>query len=321
MNIMKNIISILFLPILLISCSSDNEEDEMVYEINTELNFTEVFTIQVDTLDLDMASSVNANSIYITYSGDSGLNENVLKYNSTTQVQSYLTHPDTSQARQIEIIANNIYSIAIDGVYKFDLNLNNVVKSYDNYTQIPWAKTTSVNNKILVLNHNKILKFNTTSETYDFSSTNSPFEDSFKRDGEFYNDNLYIFGGTTYANQTWPDENVVNSSDAITIYNLSTDTWSQNQNLPFGAFETFTAIIDDSIIVAGNKNQDLSNPFIGIYDIISNNYTEFNNSLLQSNISIRGITILNSEIYVAYVELISSMPDLMTVKVAKASLL
>jgi len=317
---MKKIILVSFFTTLLISCSSDNEDNEVFYEINTELNFTEVFTFQVDTLNLDLASSDNVNSVYITFSSDNGLNENVLKYNSTSQVQSILTHPDTSQARQIEIINNNIYSVATDGIYKFDLNLNNSVKIRNSFIDIPWATNTSVNNELLILRHDKILKFNTFSETFDFSLTNSPFEDVFKRDGELFNDNLYMFGGTTYTYQPGPVEDIVNSSDAITIYNLSTDTWSQNQSLPFGAFETFTAIIDDSIIVAGNKNQDLSNPFIGIYDVITNNYTEFNNSLLQNSFSIRGITILNSEIYVAYVELISSMPDLMTVKVAKASL-
>jgi hypothetical protein len=61
---MKNIILISILTILLISCSSDNEVNEVFIEYNTELDFMEVFSFQVDTLELDMASSV---SVYLQY--------------------------------------------------------------------------------------------------------------------------------------------------------------------------------------------------------------------------------------------------------------
>jgi hypothetical protein len=300
------------------SCSTDDEDIQVPIEYNTELNFNEAFSIQVDTLELDMTSSENANSIYITYSADNGLNENVLKYNPTTQVQSLLTHPDTSRARQIEITNNDVYSIASDGIYKFDLNFNNVVKINDINIPMACIRSTSVNDELLVLRSDKILKFNTISETYDYGLSTSPYEQIFDRDGELYNDNIYMFGGFTYINQPWPEDDIVNPSDAITVYNLETDTWSQNQTLPYSTFETFTVLSQNSIIIAGNRNLNLTNPFIGIYDITTNDYTEFNSTLLQNNISIRGMTLLNNEIYVAYVETMSSMPNLMTVKVAKA---
>jgi len=316
---MKKLILLLSLTIIFVSCSSDNE---LNIQNTNALDFIEVMSFQVDTLELDMASNIVANSFYITYSGDSGYNENVLKYNLATSSQSDLTHPDISESRQIEIINNNIYSISSNDIYKFDLNLNNLVNISNSYNDMRYFRTTSLNNELLIIGgSNKITKFDTNSEVYDFSLSDSPYGFRDQRDGEIYNNNIYMFGGANSTSQQWPEEDLINSFDEITVYNIATDNWSQNQSLPYQVFESFTSLYNDSIIVTGNKNQDQTNSFIGRYDLLTNSYSEFDTSLDLENITIRGITILSDEIFIAYIDLISPMPDLMTVKVVKSSLL
>ena len=316
---MKNLFAILLITISLSSCSSDNESSNLN---PATLDFTEVMTFQVDTLELDMVSHINENSLYITYSGDSGFNENVLKYNLTTLTQNDIIHPDISESRQIEIINDNIYSISSNDIYKFDLDLNNLVNINDSYNDMRYLRTSSINNELLIVGgSSEIAKFDTNSDVYDFSLSDSPYGFRAQRDGEIYNNNIYMFGGANSTPQQWPEEDIINSFDEITVYNLSTDTWSQNQSLPYEVFESFTSLYNDSIIVTGNKNQDQTNSFIGEYDILTNTYSELDTSLDLQNITIRGITVLNDEIFIAYIDLISPMPDLMTVKVIKATLL
>lgn len=316
---MKNLIFLLFLTIVFSSCSSDNEPS---IQNSTSLHFTEVMTFQVDTLELDMASNFSENSLYITYSGDSGLNENVLKFNISTQSVSNLIHPDISESRQIEIINNYIYSISSNDIYRFDLDLNNLENISDNYNDMRYLRMSSFNNELLIVGgSNKIAKFDTTAQAYDFSLSESPYGYRDQRDGEFYNNNIYMFGGANSTPQQWPEEDIINSFNEITVYNLSTDTWSQNQSLPYEVFESFSSLYNDSIIVTGNKNQDQTNSFIGQYNLLTNSYSEFDTSLDLENTTIRGVTVLNDEIFIAYIDLLSPMPDLMTVKVVKATLL
>ncbi|HIC31857.1 MAG TPA: hypothetical protein EYO76_08050 [Flavobacteriaceae bacterium] len=316
---MKRLILLLSITIIFVSCSSDNEPS---IQNTTSLVFTEVMSFQVDTLELDMASNIVVNSFYITYSGDSGYNENVLKYNLTTSSQSDLTHPDISESRQIEIINDNIYSISSNDIYKFDLDLNNLVNISDSYNNMRYLRTTSLNNELLIIGgSDEIAKFDTNTEAYDFSLSDSPYGYRDQRDGEIYNNNIYMFGGANSTPQQWPEEDIINSFDEITIYNMSTDNWSQTQSLPYQVFESFTSLYNDSIIVTGNKNQDQTNSFIGRYDLLTDSYSEFDTSLDLENITIRGVTVLNDEIIIAYIDLVSPMPDLMTVKVVKASLI
>ena len=318
---MKNLIFLLLISIIISSCSPDNDSS---IQNTASLDFIEVMSFQVDTLALDMTSNINANSYYITYSGDSGLNENVLKYNLTSMAQTDLVHPDISESRQIEVINGNIYSISHNDVYRYDLNLNNLEEVNIGYSDWRDARATIYNNNILMTTflYDGIRRFDTSTNDYVNPISSLPNQQGrlYWSDGEVYGNKLYVFGGGETIRQPWPNPDIVNSFSEITIYDFNTDSWSE-ENLPYVAYETFTALYNSSIIVTGNRNQDQTNSFIGQYDILTNTYSELDTSLDLENITIRGITILNDEILLAYIDLVSPMPDLMTVKVVKASLL
>ncbi|NRR92830.1 hypothetical protein HSX10_14750 [Winogradskyella undariae] len=316
---MKNILVILVATILLSSCTSDNNPTT---QNTSSLDFTEVMSFEVDTLDIDMKSVLSENSFYITYSADNLNSENVLKYNLNTQSQIDLTHGDGSQSRQLEVIDNMIYSFGVSSLIKYDLNLNNLnwsnqfygkkkhrITKYDNDVLIISGRV--VFNPIVSVNdyEMKISRFESINEIYSDIST-FPYGIRFQADGIVYNDKLYMFGGT--------DESI-NYSE-LNVYDLINDTWNQ-ETLPYGIYESFTSLYNDSVLVTGNKESDNSNAFIGVYDIATNTFIELATSLDLNNITIRGITIINDEVYIAYADWVSPMPNLITIKVVKASLL
>jgi len=306
---MRSFIPLLIVSIYLWSCTSDNESSIIN---QAPLNFSEVMTFEVDTLELDMVSSVIENSFYITYSPDNGLNENVLKYDLTTLSQNDLTHPDTSESRQIEIINDIIYSISSNDVYKYDLNLGNLNTAHVGYGDYKrYSRLTSYNDDILMVSglYYGIRRFDTTSETYVTPYSPPPNEPRFQNDGEIYNDNIYTFGG-------WITDGI---SNEILIYNILTDTWDQ-ESLPYDIFESYTDTYNDNIFVTGNKDSNQTNSFLAEYDPISNSYTDILSNLDLANITIRGITILNDDVFIAYADLVSPMPSIIPIKVVKATL-
>lgn len=316
---MKKVILLILLTVIFSSCTSDNE---LSIQNTTSLDFTEVVSFQVDTLELDLVSNINENSLYITYSGDSGFNENVLKYNTTTSAQNEITHPDISESRQIEIINNLIYSISSNDIYTYDLNLDNVTNINNLYNDRRYLRTSSLNNDLLIIGGtNQIVKFDTSAQTYDYTLTDSPYEFRDKNDGEILNNNIYIFGGRTcnYSGEEF-DNQECDSHNEITIYNLLNDNWT-NETIPYQIHESFTELYGNKIIVAGNKNSNQTNSFIAEYIPSTNTYSNIQSNLDLNDITIRGVTILNNEIFIAYIEVSSFMSDLMTVKIVKAPLL
>jgi hypothetical protein len=296
--------------VFLYSCSSDNKP----ISSTQSLNFSEIFNIQVDTLELDMITDTGENALYITYSADNGLNENLMKYNLTTSSQTTITHPDVSTSRQIEIIGNVLYSVSFTSVYKFDLNLGNATLIRSDHTANEELKGVSYNDEILFpMGYNNITSFNTLANTTQ-TLLNSWSTTRARSDGEIYNDKLYSFGGSTGMRIS-----VSESFNEINIFDIVNNTWSQ-QSLPFTVFESFTALNVDKIIVAGNKNSAGNEAFIGIYDPSLNTFTEIPVSLDLNNISIRSIAILNNDLYVAYADFLPIMPSLIPIKVAKATL-
>ena len=95
---MKKYIVILLASIAITSCTSNQENKQVNFN---NLSFTDIYTIQVDTLEMDMISDATQNSIYITYSSNNGLNENILKLNTSTLNPLEITHPDYSESREI----------------------------------------------------------------------------------------------------------------------------------------------------------------------------------------------------------------------------
>jgi len=300
-----------------LSCSSDNESSIIN---QAPLNFTEVMTFEVDTLELDMISSISENSFYITYSGDSGLNENVLKYNLSTLSQSNLTHPDVSESRQIEIINSNVYSISSNDIYIYDLDLNNLININNEYNAMRYLRAASFNNELLIVGgSDEIAKFDTITQTYNFSLSDSPYGFRDQNDGEVYNNNIYIFGGRVCESYEDFINQQCNSYNEINIYNIQNDTWTQ-ETIPYLVHESFTDLYNDKIIVVGNKNSNQTNSFIAEYEPLTNSYSEILSNLDIANITIRGITVLNNEVFLAYADLASPMPNIITIKIVKASL-
>ncbi|REG83485.1 Kelch repeat-containing protein [Winogradskyella sediminis] len=310
---MKNLIFLLFLTTIFCSCSSDNE---VSIQNSNSLDFTEVMSFQVDTLDMDITSDLSTNSLFITSSNDDIWPEKVLKYNLSTLTQSDFIHDDGTESRQIEIIGSFIYSFSYNHTVKYDLDLSNIV-DLNHHSGLSYSKATKYNNDILILSGEKcydclempIKLFNSNNETFS-ELTVFPNGIRMHADGIVNNDILYMFGGT---------DNIANYNE-INIYNIIDDVWTQ-EILPYQVYESFTSLYNNSILVAGNKESNNSNAFIGVYDITTNSYNELSTSLNLDNITIRGITILNDEVFVAYADLVSPLPNLITIKVIKASLL
>jgi hypothetical protein len=314
---MKKALWFLVISCVVSSCSNDNS----AAAVPANLNFSPVFNFVTDSLDLDMANSETENSVYCTYSDIDLIDiykEKVIKYNLNTLSQSNITHSDGTESRQLEIIGSNIYSISYFDIYKYNLNLDNILELHQfTYKGIP--KTTQHNNNIIILSgkdysfpgsgNMELLLFNTTSETY---STFTTFPNGYRMrgDGVTLNDKLYIFGG---------NDGITNYAE-INIYDIISNNWTQ-QALPFGVYESFSSFYNNLIIVSGNKNSDSSGAFIGLYNPITNSFSNLNTSLDLNNISIRGITILNDEIYIAYTDYITPWSNNITIKVDKASLL
>ncbi len=305
---MKNLIFILSLTIVISSCSSDNETS--LQNTNT-LNFSELMTFQTDTLDIDMISHHSENSIYITHSAIVDDIENIIKYNLTTLTPTTLSHYDLSESRQIIINGDNLFSLGTASVYKMDLDLGNLTTVNSYFFSYFYPRVINYGDEIIIsFGINNLVSYNTI--TYESSGQFNSYSNArFRADGEIYNNTLYIFGGSSLFRNIAYNE--------INMHNMVTNTWSQ-ETFPFSILESFTSLYNDSIIVAGNKGLDSSNAFIGVYNIVSNTFIEYTTSLDIENISIRGITVLNDEIFLAYVDLTLPMPDLFTVKVAKATL-
>jgi len=276
-------------------------------------------SFQVDTLDMDITSDVSTNSLFITSSNDDVWPERVLKYNLSNSTQSELIHDDGTESRQIEIVNNTIYSFSYNHIIKYDLNLSNITEINQNYW-LSYSKATKYNNDVLILSGRVVTSgnnptemplklFDTTSETFNELSV-FPNGIRMHADGSIHNDNLYMFGGT----------DLTTIYNELNVYDLTNDIWSQ-ETLPYGIYESFTSLYNDTIFVAGNKESDNSNAFLGTYDTTTNLYSEINTSLNLDNITIRGITILNNELFLAYADYVSPMPNIVTIKVVKASLL
>lgn len=306
---------ILFLAsITIFSCTSNQENRNSNF---TNLSFTDIYTIQVDTLEIDMISDPSQNSIYITYSADNGFNENILKLNVSNLNPFEITHPDLSESREIEIVNNEIYSISSNDLIKLDLNLNiiSTTSYFGNNTYYP--RLIGYNNSIqLPRGLNNILEYDIITNTYNYPSPilTYMFQSKDRMDGEIINDVMFAFGG----------RNIVNIPPQLTneieIYDYLTDIWS-SESLPYNVSESFTDKYNNYIFVTGNKLDNFSNGFLGVYNTDSHTYTPITTSIDFSTKSIRGLTILNDNIYIAYIEFSSTLPTLIDVKIAKASLL
>jgi hypothetical protein len=306
--IMKRVIYLLSI-LTLIACSNDNSNSKS----SQSLNFTDIYTIEADTLDIDMISSTAENSLYLTYSADNGYNENILKLNVSTNNVIEMVYPDLAEARQIEIVNNNIFSFSSNDIMKLDLNLN-LISTNNSITEAYYPRIISRNNTLQIIKGiSNILVYDVTSDNYTFPPFTTNPNYFLKADGEIINDVLYTFGGLDLVGQNWIP------SSQINIYNYTTSNWS-SQNLPFNVSESFTDVYNNEIIVSGNKQLNYGDAFIGTYNPTTGIYADLATSLNLSNISIRGVTILNNEIYVAYADFATPFPNLIDIKIAKATL-
>lgn len=309
------IISFVFTSAFIISSCSDN--DDTLRQIPPYLNFSPVLNFTTDSLELDITNSTNENSIYISYSDIADIYaENVIKYNLSNLSQTNMTHHDDSYGVQIEVIGNSIFSISYNYSSKFDINLGNNTQISQSFSN---SKATKYGNNILLFSGEEysipaqinmnVLRFDTSNETYS-QIASFPNGNRFRGDGIVYNNKLHIFGG---------NDGITNYNE-INIYDLVSNTWSQG-NLPFTVYESFTSLYNNSIVVAGNKNSDSSGAFIGVYDLNTNTFTELTTSLNLSDTSIRGITVIDDEMYIIYTNFTSPFIGPITMHLYKASLL
>lgn len=306
---MKKYIIILLASIAITSCTSNQENKQVNFN---NLSFSDIYTFQVDTLEMDMISDATQNSIYITYSSNNGLNENILKLNTLTLNPLEIIHPDDSESREIEIVNNVIYSISANDIIKLDLSLNILSPNSDLGNNAVYHRLIGYNNTIqLPRGLNNILEYDVNINDYIF---NYFPQSKYKMDGEIINDVMYAFGGGDVT------VTPIQATNEIEIYDYLTDTWN-TESLPFNVSESFTDKYNNYIFVAGNKLDDFSNGFIGLYDTDLHTYTTITTSIDFSTKSIRGVTILGNDIYIAYMDFPNTLPALVDVKIAKASLL
>ena len=311
---MKKYIVILLASIAITSCTSNQENKQVNFN---NLSFTDIYTIQVDTLEMDMISDATQNSIYITYSSNNGLNENILKLNTSTLNPLEITHPDYSESREIEIVNNEIYSISSNDLIKLDLNLNIISTNsyFGNNTYYP--RLIGYNNTLqLPRGLNNILEYDINTNIYNYPTPilTYMFANKNRMDGEIINDVMYAFGGGDMT------VTPIQATNEIEIYDYLTNTWN-TESLPFNVSESFTDKYNNYIFVTGNKLDDFSNGFVGLYDTDLHTYTTITTSIDFSTKSIRGVTILGNDIYIAYMDFPNTLPALVNVKIAKASLL
>ena len=300
---MKQIISF-FALITIFACSSDNENRSL-----NAITFTDVYSVEADSLELDLIGDNSENAFYLTYSADNGYNENLLKYDLTSQIPTEIVHPDMGESTQLEIVNNLLYSVAKSEIYRYDLDLSNetvlpVVFGFDH------MRTETYNDNIWMLpGMNQYLTYNTTSNnfTWDVGITDDYWSQAAF---EIINDKAYCFGGANY----YP---AVIATNKIHIYDYLGDNWTE-QTLPFNVFESFTATYNNSIIVAGNKNIDSSQPFLYIFNPATNSFSELATTFDFTGKTIRGVAIVNQGIYIAYAEF--PITSLITIKIAKGNL-
>ena len=177
--------------ILNFSCSSDDSNTTN----RQNLTFTDIYTIQADTLDIDMISNVGENSIYISYSADNGYNENLLKLNVSSLNTNEIILPDFAESRQIEIVNNDIFSLSGNDIFKLDLNLN-LISSNNIYNGSVFSRITHKNNTIQILKGiNNIPEYDILTDNYIFPNFPNNQNYTLRSDGEIINDIFDIYIG------------------------------------------------------------------------------------------------------------------------------
>ncbi|RZJ67073.1 MAG: hypothetical protein EOO50_07365 [Flavobacterium sp.] len=297
----------LFMSFALYSCAQDDSETPFQ---NTA---DEVFSFEVDSINLDMIAAPDGNSLYVTYSADNGLNENLTRFNLQSGSQTTVVHPDLSEGRKLVILGDYVYSVG-NVMYRASLDLAQVEVFGPGIGSIGANSPVSDGTNIFyVFGYESWATFDLTTGEPDLQNDNW----NLWRTGSascFRQEKIYLFGGHSgNANDGFE------IFDSIFIYDTNDNSWSQN-TLPFAAFETFSASYGGQILLAGNKFSDGSGAFIGIYDTQSATFVDTPISLDLQNISIRSIAAIGDDFYVAYVELENIGDATMTVKVVKLQL-
>lgn len=295
---------ILTFAFLFMSC--DGEENKR----NLIADFQEIATIYVDTLEIDMVGDVNQNALYLAYSPANDMNDNIMKLELQNLTQTIEAHQDPTESRQLAIYGNYVYSFGVDQVLKMDMNLNNLQVVNSGYNIFFYSRAVPNGNTILFpFGQNNLVNYNLLTDTYQGTIDSDPL--ILRSDGAFMNNILYSFGGNP-----WP---LNSASDKIKMYNLITSSYSES-NLPYPIYESFVVTYQGNFIVAGNKNPTQDDAFLAIYNPTTATYTDINTSLNLSTISIRSISIVNNDLYLAYCENFNPTASVNTIKIAKSSL-
>lgn len=290
--------------ILFTSCENDRIEN------NSTINFVDVMTITVDTLEMDMVGDTNNNSLYLSYSPYNDTNDNILKIDILTNSQTIEANPDPTDSRQLSINGNNLYSFGVDNVIKMDMNLNNAQTVNIGYNIFFYSRAIQNGNEILFsFGQNNLISYDILTDSYLGTLSSDPV--IIKSDGAVVNNKLYSFGGNYWTQNL--------ASNKIQIYDLASSIYTES-NLPYTIYESFVTTFQGNLIVAGNKNIDQSGAFLAIYNPITSSYTDISTTLDLNSISIRSISIINNDMYIAYCQNYIPMSTMNTIKIVKSSL-
>jgi hypothetical protein len=300
------IILFLILPIGILFMSCDSER----IQSHSTINFVDIATISVDTLEIDMVGDANQNALYLAYSPNNDVNDNTMKLDLQTLSQTIEAHPDPTESRQLAILGNHLYSFGVDQVLKMDMDLNNLQVVNSGYSIFFYSRAVPNGNTVLFpFGQNDLVSYDILTDTYQGTIDFDPL--TLRSDGAVMNNILYSFGGNPLSLNPM--------SDKIKMYDLITSSYSES-NLPYPIYESFVTTYQGNFIVAGNKNTTQGDAFLAIYNPTTATYTDMNTSLNLSTISIRSISVVNDELYLAYCENFSPTASVNTIKIVKSSL-
>ena len=241
----------------------------------------------VDAADMPAAKSAissanDGSNIYVTngFSLAGGYTSDVFKLDTNTNTWSVLTNSTIAKRfGSAEIVGNNLYvfnGFVANNTYNDALEVVDLTTGSVSNTGLvnpqPAAVAGVAKQGNIIYSFggntasgysNKLYAFNTTSLVATELAT-MPIAAETK--GEIVNGKLYVIGGFNGS-----------VSDKIYVYDIATNIWTNEYDLPQGLSANATAVIGNNIYVAG----DFSNQtFTGFFDTTTNTFTETTSNLL-----------------------------------------
>ncbi len=296
----------LILPVLLISCSKDDE-----IAIPTYLEFQELTTIEGQNLSIasGFLGSEEHNSLFIALrenNPDSDIenSERVVRYDLQTGKQHSVYFDQTDfVTKQLHIIEDELVVVGGQFINTYPISLDREPRSVAHGKALSRFGSVDYKGKIYIwggdllgLDSDIIYEWdNSTNELewYGFLPTPKTWAH-----GEVVGDWLYIFGGQEEFSQTPPN-------DIIYIFDIP-DTVVATMHLPRAVNRTWTARHDELIYVGGHVNDNEfdaadNNIFFGVFNTRELSFKEVDISLSDAGLNtIYQMTTIGKQMFVLY---------------------